>query len=76
MMTYKHGLPFVPFFDSDIVVSPPEINLGEVLRSLELVDKLRNERERVVVLNCMLIQIPIVLHHLFPTILLQYEEYG
>ena len=51
MMTYKHGLPFVPFFDSDIVVSPPEINLGEVLRSLEFVNELGDERERVVVLN-------------------------
>ena len=75
-MTYECGLPFVPFFDSDIVVSPPEINLGEVLRSLELVDKLGDEGERVVIPNHMLIQILIVLHHPLPTIFLWHEEYG
>ena len=75
-MTYKSGLPFISFFDMDIVVSPPEIDLREVPRSLELVNELRDERERVVVPNRMFVQIPIILYHLFPTVLLWYKEYG
>ena len=75
-MTYKSGLPFVSFLDSDVVVSPPEIDLCEVLRSLELIDELRDERERVVVPNRVFVQIPIILYHPLPTVLLQHKEYG
>ena len=74
-MAYESGLPFVSFFDMDVVVSPPKVDLSEVLRSLEFVNKLGNEWERVVVLNCMLVQILVVLHHLFPTVLLWHKEY-
>ena len=75
VMAYECGLPFVSFLDMDVVISPLEINLHEVLRSLEPVDELGNEWERVVVLNCVLVQIPVVLHHPFLAVLLWYEEY-
>ena len=74
-MAYESGLPFVPFLYTDIVVSPTEINLSEILQALELVDKLGDEQDGVVVLNHMFIQIPIILHHPFPTVLLRHEEY-
>ena len=74
-MTYKCGLPFVSFFDSDVVVSPPKVDLREELRSLELVDELRDERERVVVPNRVFVQILIILYHPLPTVLLWYKEY-
>ena len=74
-MTYKRGLPFISFLDLDVVVSPPEIDLREVLRSFELIDELRDEWERVVVPNRMFVQIPIILYHLFSSVLFRYEEY-
>ena len=46
---------FVSFFDAYVVVTPPKIYFGEVLRVLEFVNELRDERERVVVLNHVLI---------------------
>ena len=75
-MAYKRGLPFVSFLNMDIVISPLEINLREALGSFEFVDELGDERERVVVSDHMFIQVPIILYHPFPTVLLQYEEYG
>ena len=75
-MTYKCGLPFVSFLNADVVVTPPQIDLREVLRSFELIDELRDERERVVVPNRVFVQILIVLHHPLPSILLWYKEYG
>ena len=74
-MTYESSLPFVSFLNSDIVVSPPEIDLCKVLRSFEFIDELRNEWEGVVVPNHVLVQIPVILHHPFSSILLQHEEY-
>ena len=75
-MTYKCSLPFISFLDTDVVVTPPEIDLREVLRSLEFVDELGDERERVVVPNRVFIQIPIILYHPFPTVFLWNKEYG
>ena len=70
------SFPFVSFFDAYVVVTPPKIYFGEVLRALEFVNELRDERERIVVPNCVFIQIVIVLYHLLPTVLLGDKEYG
>ena len=75
-MTYKCGLPFVSFFDSDVVVTPPKIDLCEVLRSLELVDELGDEREGIVVPNRMFVQIPVILYHPLSSVLLRHKEDG
>ena len=74
-MADEHGFPFVTFLDTDVVVTPPEIDLCEVLGSLELVDELRDERERVVVSYCVLVQVPVILNHPLPSVLLRHEEY-
>ena len=49
------GFPFVTFLDPNIVVSPLKVYLREVLQSLELVNELQDERERIVVSYGMLI---------------------
>ena len=67
--------PFITFLNPYVIVSPPKVYLREVLRSLELVDELRDEWKRIVVPHCVLIEVPVVLHHLFSSIFLQHEEY-
>ena len=51
----------MPVFDSDIVVSPSNVKLGEDFCSLEFIDKVRNEGERVCITDGMFIDIVIVL---------------
>ena len=67
--------PFITFLNLYVVVFPPKVYLREVLRSLELVDKLRDEWERVVVPYCVLVQVPVILNHPLPSVLLRHEEY-
>ena len=55
------GFPLMPVFDSDIIVSPSDIKLGEEFRPLEFIDEVRDERERVCVMDGMFIDIAIVL---------------
>ncbi len=55
------SLFFIPFSDSDIVVSPTDIELREVFGAVKFVDKFRDEGERVSVLDCHLVQFAIVL---------------
>src|SRR5712664_2124249 len=45
-------LPFISFLHPDIIEPPPDIQLGEVLRTTKLFDELRDEREWVLVLYC------------------------
>ena len=75
-MANERGFPFIAFFDPYIIVFPLKIYLHEVLRSLELVDKLQDEQKRVVVSHCMLVQIPVVLNHPLSSVFLWHEEYG
>ena len=75
-MADERGFPFVSFFNPYIIVTPPEVYLREVLRTLEFADKLRDERERVVVPHSVLVQVPVVLDHLLSSIFLRHEEYG
>ena len=51
----------MPVFDSDIIVSPSDVKLGEDFRPLEFIDKVRNEEERVCIMDGMFIDIAIVL---------------
>ena len=75
-MADKGGFPFISFLDAYVVVPPPEIYFHEVLRALEFVNKMRDERKRVIISNCVLIQVVVVLHHPFATVLLWNKEYG
>ena len=60
-MGYKGGFPLVSIFDSDIVVSLVDIELGKNLCSLELINKVRDEEKGVGVPNGIFIQVAIVL---------------
>ena len=55
------GLPLVTIFDLDIVVSPMDIELGEMVNIFELVHKVRDEGEGVCVTGGMPIEIVVVL---------------
>ena len=76
LVANEHSFPFVSFLDSYVIVSPPKVYLHEVLRSLELVDELRDKREGVVISYCMLVQVLVVLNHPLSSVLLWHEEYG
>ncbi|KIN98021.1 hypothetical protein M404DRAFT_158633 [Pisolithus tinctorius Marx 270] len=69
------GFPFISFLDTNIVVSPSEIHLGEEFTPLEPVDELRNEGERIRILDRVFIKVPVVLHHALLPILLRDEEH-
>ena len=71
----ERGFPLVSFLDPYVVITPLKVYLCEVLRSLELVEKLRDEQERIIVPYCVLVQVPIVLNHPLSSIFLWHEEY-
>ena len=72
----KGSLPLISFFDSDIVVAPTNVEFGEVLGPFETVDNVRDEGEWVAVLDCALVQLPVVLHESkLPILLLDKEDW-
>ena len=48
----KRCLVLISFFDSNIIVSSPYVQLGEELGILGSVDEFLNQRKRVLVLDC------------------------
>ena len=69
--------PLMSILDADVVVPPLNVKLGKVLCILEFVDEVRDERERVGILDGVLIQILIVLAGAeFPILLLDKKEGG
>ena len=52
---FESGLPFVAFLDSDVVVSPPYVELGEERLTLELLQDCFNQGERVIVTDCLFV---------------------
>jgi len=74
---FEGGFPFVAFFDSDIVVSPPYIELGEERSTLELFQDCFDQGERVVIADRLFIQLPVILDgSQFPILLFNEEEGG
>jgi len=57
----KGSLPLITFLDADIVVPPPDIEFGDVLRTSESVNEVRDEWEWVRVLYRLRIQCSVVL---------------
>src|SRR5712672_3260826 len=53
--------PFVTFADTDVIVTPADIELCEVMRSLELIDEFRNKRKRSGILDGNIVKGTIVL---------------
>ena len=70
------GLPLVSFLDPHVVVSPPNVQLGEVPGSTQLVHQLLDERQRVPVFDSEVIQLAIVLDRSQRPICLLDEEEG
>jgi hypothetical protein len=69
------SLPFIIFFDMDIVVPPSAIKLGKVSCALEMIDKIGNEWKWIDILDSLCIECPIVLDESERSILFLNEEY-
>ena len=55
------GFPFVSFFDSKIIITPPKVHFGEVFRTSEFVDEFGDEGKEIVILTGMRVKILIIL---------------
>ena len=61
--------------DVDIVVPPSDIKLGEVFCIFEFIDEVRDEGERIGILDGMFIQVAVILEGVeFPILLFDEEE--
>jgi hypothetical protein len=69
------SLPFITFLDTDIVVPPVDIKLGEVACASETIDKVGNERKRIDILDSLCIECAIVLDKSERSILLLNKEH-
>jgi hypothetical protein len=58
----ESGLPLVALSDTDIIVSPVHIKLGEVAHALEVMYQVIDQQEWVVILVCDGIEGAVVLH--------------
>ncbi|KAG5732064.1 hypothetical protein E4T56_gene18820 [Termitomyces sp. T112] len=67
-------LPLISFLNMHIVVTPPDVQLSEVLHAAEVVDELRDEGEGVTVLYYYGVEYLVVLYQLEGAILLFDEE--
>jgi len=70
----KGGFPLVSVFDSDIVIAPSDIELGEYFGVFEFVDEVGDQWERVGIPNSVFIKIPVVLTGTESSILFLYKE--
>ena len=73
-MGNESSLPLVPIFDMDIVISPMNVELGENLCPLEFINKVGDEWEGVCIMDCVFINIAIVLTGAETTVLLFNKE--
>jgi hypothetical protein len=62
MIHPKSSFPLISFFYMDIVGSPTDIELGEVLGPLEFIDEFGDEGKEVFVLHSDHIQCSVILH--------------
>jgi hypothetical protein len=62
MISLKSSFPLISFFYVDIIKSPMDIELGEVLGPLEFIDKFGDKRKGVFVLHSDHIQCSVILH--------------
>ena len=74
LMDDEGRFPLMPVFDSDIIVSPSDVEPGEDFCPLEFVDEVRNEGKRVCVTDGVFVDIAIVLTGSEATVLLFDKE--
>ena len=70
----KGGLPLVTFLNSDIVVSPSYIKLGEDLGVFKFVNEVGNQGEGVCILDSMAVEVSVILARSEASILFLDEE--
>ena len=70
----EDSLPLVSFFDLNIVISRPNIYLGEDRCSLQLVNEVGDQGKGVCIFDSMFVQVAIVLTRVERAILLSYKE--
>ena len=75
-MGNESSLPFMPVFDTDVVIFPTDVKLGENLCSLEFINEIGDEWKEVCVANSVFVDIVIVLTRAETTILLFNKEEG
>ncbi len=68
------GLLLIPFLDPDVVVSPTNVKLREVLGSPKLVDEFQNERKQVAILDRHFVELLVVLDRSQRAVLFLDEE--
>ena len=73
-MSNEGSFPLMSIFDSDIVVSPSDVELGEDFHPLEFINKVGNERKRVCITDSVFIDVVIVLTGSEATVLLFDKE--
>ena len=77
LMGDEGGFPLMSIFDSDIIVSPSNVKLGEDFCPLKFIDEVRNKGKRVCVTDSVFIDVAIVLTGLqAPVLLFDEEERG
>jgi len=74
-VSLEGSLPLITLSNSDIIVTPANIQLGKVLCPSELVYELRNKRDQILVLDSHCVQGLVVLHQSKGAIFLLDEEY-
>jgi len=60
--SFKGGLPFVAFFNADIVIPPSDVEFGKPPFTRNAVNELRYEGEGISVRDCPLVQLAVVLY--------------
>ena len=69
LMGDKGSFPLMSIFDSDIIVSPSDVELGEDFRPLEFIDKVGNEGKGVCITDSVFVDVAIVLTRSEATVL-------
>ena len=70
----KGSLPLVAFLNSDIVVSPSYVKLGEDLGIFKFVNEVRNQGEGVCISDSMTVEVSVILARSEASILFFNEE--
>ena len=70
LMGDEGSFPLMSIFDSDIIVSPSDIKLGEDFHPLEFINEVGNEGRRVCITDSVFIDVAIVLTGSGATVLL------
>ena len=72
---HKRSLPFIAGLDLDLIIARLQIEFGEEFGSAKLIHHFVNTRQQITILNCDLVQFPIVDDQPSGSVLLPHEEH-